>query len=277
MPRGMKAQKVRAKLQELQVAHAHVLQEQLALDRARDATTSEARRSYHYAVGVPREGFDQTPTFIVEFNGHPDGDVIVQGGGLCVLALAQLQTLTEIVAHVEDWKRGVIDALAPSGVWASIAPVAASEAASETPAAWAITLKDDVLDLKAGLFSTASRPPSPSGVSGQRPVPDIAARIPFDCVTTLGDGRVRLHHFGEHDGRYAECSSLDVAYALHDLIVNAAIASSPRTSPSCGWCQAPEAKGERSVSLLIPWCGHCYPSPMLGSMEPASADDRPAR
>lgn len=244
------------------------LREQIARGQELQAILTENKRFYAYEVQPPLPGSDYTPRFNVEFSGDPEAPVTVQGGNLQLLTLERLKTLTEIVEHVEQWKKGTIEELAPSGVWADVRPRSNEQQGYmlEDAVTSVLTAADGPpgpsrrAAVRAELQRlNVGRPPFGLVVGGRRPTPDVAARIPFDCVTTIDNDRARLHPLGEYGGRYADCSSLDVAYALHDLIINAASTGpGSTTEPVCGWCRAPQPKGERSEHLMIPWCGHCY-------------------
>ncbi len=141
--------------------------------------------------------------------------------------------------HLERWVTGELDELAPSGEWRMIAEppplpvmwrvdVVTGAGHRPTPATYTSWPGADSYaqrQREAGHVATIvplyERPPAPGHM--RRPVPDVAARIPFDCVTSFGDGKgARLHPLDRDDPRGADCSSLDVAHALQDLIINAA-------------------------------------------------------
>lgn len=112
----MKAQEAREQLEKLEVDRARALQEQMAANRAREAIAAQIKRYYTFDVDVPVQDLRR---FIVEFGGYPDSDVVVQSG-LYTLTAERLRTLTEIVEHIDHWKEGTIDSLAPSGIWTEV-------------------------------------------------------------------------------------------------------------------------------------------------------------
>jgi hypothetical protein len=118
----VKVHEVREKVAVLLAERDQHLREQIAKGRELQAILDENKRFYAYEVQPPLPGTDYTPRFNVEFSGDPEAPVMVQGNHLSVLTLERLKTLTEIVEHVELWKDGTIETLAPSGVWADVKP-----------------------------------------------------------------------------------------------------------------------------------------------------------
>lgn len=78
-----------------------------ASKRARSGILHPAQRKYSIAKGL-------TATF----TGDPDGSILLDT--FYEASDERMLTLTEIVAHANAWKLGVIDEMVPSGAWAAV-------------------------------------------------------------------------------------------------------------------------------------------------------------
>lgn len=78
-----------------------------ATKRTRAGILHPAQRKYTLAKGLA-----------ATFNGDPDGIVLLDA--FYEASDERMRVLTEIVAHANAWKLGIIDEMAPSGAWAVV-------------------------------------------------------------------------------------------------------------------------------------------------------------